>query len=191
MIFVFYPGLSAVRELNQKTLHKLGTCLLLPICFLIGTSKPGLSADLAIPDLEGRVLLTIDGDISNHNVGETLQFDLAMLESFTPVTFTTETIWFDEATTFTGVSLSELLEYAGANSEKIRADALDKYWYEFKNNSWKDVPVIVAYKKNGSYMRIKELGPLWIMYPFDDYPDTLTEDNQGACVWQLIRLSVL
>ena len=83
------------------------------------------------------MLLTIDGNIKHHNVDNTLQFDLKMLETFEPVSFVTSTTWLDEPAKFTGVLLSDLLDYAGVSSESIRATAIDKYLHQFKDDNWK------------------------------------------------------
>ena len=113
-----------------------------------------------------------------------------MLDQFNPTTFKTTTLWTDGITEFTGVRVSDILEYVGANSANFRATALDKYWNDIKDIDFDRIPAIIAYKKNGKHLRVRELGPLWLMFPFDEYPETSDEKYKTASVWQLIGIIV-
>jgi hypothetical protein len=148
------------------------------------------SAATAIPAPSGQVLLSISGNINQHNDGKLLQMDLEMLEALPAYTFTTNTPWTDEPTEFTGVRIKHLLVYAGAGSTEFRALASDKYWNDLKEMDFDNIPAIVAYKRNGQYMRLRDLGPLWLMFPFDEFPEISTEKYKTACVWQLIGIEV-
>ena len=83
-----------------------------------------------------------------------------------------------------------LLEQAGARSTELVLEALDEYSVEISDDPFEDYPIIVAYKLNGKYMSVRDLGPLWLMYPFDDYPELNTELSRSHCVWQLTRITV-
>ncbi|MEM7257001.1 MAG: oxidoreductase [Pseudomonadota bacterium] len=156
--------------------------------WLLLSATPALSDQLPAPT--GRVLLTISGNIEHTNDGDTIKMDLAMLESLEATSITTDSPWTDEPTKFTGVRISHLLEYIGANSNEFRASAIDKYWNDLLDMDFESVPAIIAYKKNDKYMRIRDLGPLWIMFPFDQFPELLTEKYKTASVWQLIGIEV-
>lgn len=143
-----------------------------------------------LPTPQGPVVLTISGKINNHNNGDTAEFDIAMLEQLGTTTFTTNTPWIDEPAEFTGVRINALLAYVGAEGSDFRATALDKYWFDLKNTDFDAIPVIIAYKKNGKLLRVRDLGPLWIMFPFDDFPKSHNETNINACVWQLLKIDV-
>ena len=146
------------------------------------------AADLPAPT--GRVLLTISGNISHHNVDDTAQFDQNMLDQFTPTTFKTSTPWTDGVIEFTGVRVSDILEYVGAKSSDFRANALDKYWNDIMDIDFDKIPAIIAYKKNGKRLRVRELGPLWLIFPFDEYPEISDEKHKTASVWQLIGIVI-
>lgn len=156
---------------------------LLAVCFSCANA-----ADL--PPLSGPVLLTISGNIENHNVDKSAQFDRKMIESLPVTSFNTTTPWTEGVTEFTGVRISDLLKYVGANSNSFRAHALDKYWNDVTDIDFEKIPAIIAYEKNGKPFRVRELGPLWIMFPFDDFPELSDEKHKTASVWQLIELAV-
>lgn len=46
-------------------------------------------------------------------------------------------------------------------------------------------PVILAYRMNGELLRIRDKGPLWVIYPQDDFPDLKTKQTQAKWVWQV------
>jgi len=144
---------------------------------------------------QGDVLLVIDGDINMSNATRNgtpvAEFDLSMLQRLGKTSFTTNTPWTDK-TEFTGVRLNTLLSSVGAslNSSVVRAFAMNDYWFDLRSVDADTYPVIIAYERNGDPMSLRELGPLWLIFPFDDYPELLTEKNKASSVWQLIGLTV-
>ena len=46
-------------------------------------------------------------------------------------------------------------------------------------------PVILAYRMNGELLKIRDKGPLWIVYPQDGYPELKTKETQAKWVWQV------
>ncbi len=143
-----------------------------------------------LPAPTGKVVLIVTGNIDKTNVDDTAQFDIEMLENFPVTTFKTSNDWVEGITEFTGVRVSELLQSVGASSYSFRALALDRYHFDVSGIDFDKIPAIIAYKKNGKFMRVRELGPLWIMFPFDEYPETDTEQHRNASVWQLAEIKV-
>ncbi len=163
----------------------------------------GLSALLAVTNAlalepaEGEVLLIISGSIVHGNAernGEPVaEFDRAMLESMPLTTVTTKTPWTPNGPDeFTGVRFNELLAKTGVVADEvvIRAEAEDNYWFDLEKLNSQTYPIIVAFQKNGKPMSIRELGPLWIIFPWDEYPELLTKKNNASSVWQLTHLIV-
>ena len=147
-----------------------------------------MAAGLATP--KGEVLLTISGNIEHFNNENVAEFDLEMLEELGATTIITESPWTEAATSFTGVRLSVLLNSVGARSTSFRATAIDDYWYDVSDIDFEEYPVIVAYKRDDAYMNARSLGPLWIIYPFDEFPQLLSETNKASCVWHLNSLII-
>ena len=48
----------------------------------------------------------------------------------------------------------------------------------------------MAFLNNGEPMSIRDKGPLWIIYPFDDNPDYQTEVIYSRSIWQLDQIHV-
>lgn len=143
-----------------------------------------------LPAPQSEVLLKITGNLTNPNVGDQLHLDKNMLESLPAVTLSTHTVWDEGLQTFTGVRLSVLFEAAGAEPDIFIAKGLDDYQFTVDGlEVWK-YPIIVAYKHNGEYISVRKLGPLRIMFPFDEYPDLTTEINKARSVWQLLELEL-
>lgn len=159
--------------------------LLLILLLLAGSA---LADELSIP--KGEILLTISGNIAFTNSENGAEFDREMLEQLGTTTITTDSPWTDAATKFTGVNINVLLKAVGAQSSAIRAIAADDYWYDIEEIDFEKYPVVLAYKRDDQYMSARNLGPLWIMFPFDDFPELLTEVNKASCVWQLTELVV-
>ncbi len=151
-------------------------------------ASPANAEDLAQPT--GEILLTVSGNLSHKNHAAGAAFDLQMLESLETTSFVTETPWTKGQTKFTGVTLKHLLEVVGTEPESINLIAEDGYIYELDYSIDDKYPVIVAYKKNDEYMSLRQLGPLWLIFPFDDFPELDTEKNKAASVWQLIRMEL-
>jgi len=147
-----------------------------------------MASELATPT--GEPALTITGDISVTNQGDAAVFDLDMLMAMEAVTYETETIWTDGVQTFTGVLLSDLMEQVGAGGSGLSATAINDYAVEIPASDWVDGGPIVAYHQNGKPMSVRDKGPLWIIYPFDDNDDYQTEVTYSRSIWQLDRIVV-
>lgn len=153
--------------------------------FCLSLLISGIAFGKELPTPKGDVLLTISGNIEHTNSEHGAEFDLEMLKELEVMAITTNTPWTDEVTVFEGVSVAALLQHVGAKSAAFRASALDNYWYDVSNIDFEAFPIIIAYKRDGNYMSTRNLGPLWLMFPFDDYPELLTEANKASSVWQL------
>jgi len=182
---VFRPGPS-----------RLSSALL--ASFLLFTSITVFAQATELDQPAGRAILEIVGKLEHTN--STIQidgqnesaavFDLALLESLPSITIKTETPWTEGVAEFTGVRMDVLLEHVGASPNNLLLEALDEYSVEAVDEPFESFPIVVAYQLNGEYMSVRELGPLWLMYPFDDHPQLNTEQSRANCVWQLKRIVV-
>ncbi|WP_353472959.1 oxidoreductase [Salipiger sp. H15] len=136
-------------------------------------------------------ILVVSGEITNTNGDGTATFDYSMLEGMDTVTFTTKTIWTDGEQTFTGVQLSDLMALVGATGDEIKATAINDYAVNIPREDWVDGGPIVAFLNDGEKMPVRNKGPLWIVYPFDQKPEYQTEQIYSRAIWQLDRIIVL
>jgi len=181
------PEVSVIQRLfSSRAVRYRHLPALLIVLSLIAT--PINAEDLEKP--EGEILLTVSGNISNQNHADGAVFDLQMLEAMPVTTFETETPWTEGLTKFSGVRLDYLLQIVGAEFQRMKMIAEDGYIFELDKEIDNKYPVIIAYKKNDEYMSLRQLGPLWVMFPFDDFPELATEEYRAASVWQLTQMEL-
>lgn len=147
---------------------------------------PALADDLPTP--ANTVILTISGAVDNETADGLVTLDLDILKSMDTKVFTTATIWLEDEVEFTGVSLRDLLDYAGATGSSFDAVALNDYKVKIPADAiTKDAP-IVAYLMDGEEMSSRGKGPLWVVYPYDADAKYRTEVTYSRSIWQLDRI---
>ncbi|KOC90172.1 oxidoreductase [Winslowiella iniecta] len=124
------------------------------------------------------------------NNGNEISITTADLEQMPSSEIRTSTN-FTPLSVFTGVRFSELAENYAIGSGEIRVFAWDDYSYTMPVAELLQYNVILAYKKNGSYIDISALGPYVIIYPRDDYPELETLDVNAKTVWQIKTLEII
>jgi len=135
------------------------------------------------------VVLSIQGNFEDKK-NEIVELDLASLTELKSTTFTTFQPWTEEPKEYTGVRISTLLDHVGAGSFSFEALASNDYKYFLNDIDFEKYPIIVAYKIDGEFLNARTLGPLLIVFPFDDYPELLNEKNKAASVWQLTEMRI-
>lgn len=157
---------------------------------LLKASFAAVSIFLATPALSGETILSVSGNVQPASSTGDWEFDLPALKAMPSERFTTTTIWTDGAQTFEGVSLEALLKHVGASEGTLRAIALNDYAINIPTSDATEGGPIIAYQRNGQDMSVRDKGPLWIIYPFDDNPDYKTEEFYSRSIWQLARIRV-
>jgi hypothetical protein len=160
-------------------------------CLFIGVWSSGQALSDEPADPESEIVLTLSGDIKFTNKDETAVFDMAMLESLGATTFETSTIWTEGVQTFVGVELQSLLEALGVKGGTLKASAVNDYAVEIPFSDAVDGGPIIAFRRNGAEMSLREKGPLWIVYPYDIIPEYKSELIYSRSIWQLDRIEVL
>lgn len=163
----------------------------LVLAFLIlpwGASSAGAGDGLAQPT--GKVILQITGAIENKNGADAASFDHEMLEQIGMMDVQTSTPWTEGQPVFNGVRMSDLLAHVGASGETIFAVALNDYKVEIPIADFKEFPVILASAMDGERLKVRDKGPLWIIYPQDDHEELKTKETQSKWVWQVKELRV-
>ena len=153
-----------------------------------GPIRRARAADLAQPT--GKAILTISGKISKTNKDAAAEFDLPMLEAIGMESFTTTTPWYNGPVKFEGVRMMRLLDLVGASGTTVTAMALNDYSSEIPIEDFRKYPVILAIKRDGEYMPVKDKGPLFIVYPYDSDPELKHQRFYSRSAWQVARLIV-
>ncbi|MBM1170580.1 molybdopterin-dependent oxidoreductase [Microvirga arabica] len=146
------------------------------------------AASLATPT--ERPILTISGKISETNKDNTAQFDRKMLESMGLVTVETTTPWHEGRVKFEGVPLDKLMKQVGASGQRVIVVALNDYTTEIPIEDFAKFNVILAIKRNGEYMSVRDKGPLFVIYPYDSNPDLKSQTYYARSAWQVAKIDV-
>lgn len=153
---------------------------------LFASASP--AGELAQP--AGTAILTITGAITQTNAPGSARFDMAMLEQLGTDKVRTSTPWHHGVVEFEGVRLDRLMEAVGATGSEVVATALNDYSATLPLSDFARFGVILATKRDGAYMPVRDKGPLFIVYPFDNDPDLQVETYYTRSVWQVRDLEV-
>ena len=164
--------------------------LLLAVCMFRpgGTAIAETPAALERP--QGRVLLTVTGEIARSNVAGRAELDRAMLEALGVRKLVTSTPWTDGTPVFRGVLLQDLLDHLGAKGAAVQALALNDYRCEIARSEFENYPVLIAFEMNGKPLSVRDKGPLWIVYPLDQFAELRNRETERKMIWQLMQLAV-
>ncbi len=145
---------------------------------------------MALEAPAGRVMLTVDGNISTTNTGDQALFDRAMLANLGWKTIETYTSFTEGLTQFSGPSIASLFEVVGAQGAEFRAVAADDYAVTISIVDAKKHGAILAMEHNGEQMGIRNKGPIWIVYPQSE-AEAEAHKYYVQMIWQLVRIEVL
>jgi hypothetical protein len=163
---------AAIHIVQQMTLLRRRGLLAAALCS-IWTSAGALDKP------QGPVVLT---------VGKAAAFDMAMLERIKQRSIRTTTPWYDGPREFTGPLLRDVLAAAGLPADargSARFVALNDYRVDIPLEDARHYDVIIARLVDGKPMGVREKGPLFVMYPFDQHPELRTAVYFSRCIWQL------
>jgi len=178
MLFVS-GAMSVARPIGRRSFGALAVAL------AIG---PANADELASP--HERPLLTISGAIGVKNDGDNARFDRAMLEAMGTSSLTTKTPWYNGEQHFEGVPMRTLLRAVGASGDRITAVALNDYTTEIPVADAQEFNVLLALKREGAYMPVRDKGPLFIVYPYDSEERLQSQTYYGRSAWQVSRLII-
>jgi len=164
--------------------EKFFAVLLLAAATLAITTANATSVDL------NSIVLSLQGNIEGQK-NEPIELDIASLVELEATVITTKQPWTKKPAQYTGVRVNTLLESIGALSNQFEAMAGNDYKYTLSDIDFDKYPIIIAYKIDGEFVDARQLGPLLIVFPFDDYPELLNERNKAASVWQLTKMLIL
>lgn len=164
---------------------RLGAAVLLCAAAAIATAAGPAPEPLAAGSLPAlpaahRVLLQVGAP------GQERAFTLAQIEAIGLHRVTTSTYWPADDGTYEGPLLRDLLAAAGlANAAQVRVTALDGFTQAIPREDWTRWPVMVATRKNGAALGVRDKGPLRIVYPRDMDPALRDAQYRLRWVWMI------
>ena len=120
-----------------------------------------------LPAPSGPIVLEVTGRVRHHNSAGEAQFDRQMLEALGMAKLRTSTAWTEGVAEFEGVLAKDLLDAVGAEGDTVTATALNDYTITIPVEELRRYPVMLALKMDGQYLKIKDKGPIWVVYPRD------------------------
>lgn len=138
-------------------------------------------------------VLTITG---NSLVGERKTVELSMqdLTSLPQAKLLSMNDFVEKETVFEGPLLRDAL--AGFSFDRdtvVRATAANDYFVDIPANEILDYRVILAVLMDGKGMSLRDKGPIWVIYPMEEFTDDTTPSTSvvnNRLIWQLISLDV-
>lgn len=149
---------------------------------VICLSLPG-RADLHSPN--GPVVLTVS--LAD---GSSAEFDQDALGRLPQDEFVTDTIWTEGPQTFRGVRLADFLNEFGVVDGELILFAVNGYSVSLPIAQIEPGGALLATKRNGQEMTLRDKGPLWLVYPYDQDERYRTEQIYSNSIWQLNRMEV-
>lgn len=162
---------------------------LLGIIFTFAGPTHSGPAPLEAP--KGPVLLTVTGKITHKNRGEAAVFDLEMLEGLERGVISTTNPWMAGTNDFSGPYLSVLLKAVGATgTNSLMVTALNDFVGSVPQEDIAKFGLILATRKNGKPLKVREKGPLFVVYPFLQRPEIYDEIHFCRSVWQIKSIEI-
>lgn len=129
-----------------------------------------------------KVILRIEGKLRD---GQPREFTRSHLEALGLTTIRTTTPWHNGVQQFEGVRLDALMKTVGAEGKTAHVMALNKYRTEIPVSDFTQFGPILALKRDGQYMEVRDKGPLFVIYPFDSRPELKSELYYSRSAWQV------
>lgn len=150
----------------------------------------GAASACDLPQPKGEVTLTVDGMINACNDGLEVHLDRTMIEALPHTQIKTENPWDHGPNVYEGVLLRDLMSYVKADGKTVTVSALNDYRADIPAADLQKYDVILAYKRDGVDLPVRDKGPFFVVFPFTDVPELATEARYAQSVWQVNRITV-
>lgn len=139
----------------------------------------------------GPVVLTISSRLRDGPRGNAVHFDMAMLERLPQAGYSTHTPWYSQSRKFTGPLLRDALASADLHGSQLRLVALNDYRVDIPFDDVRQHDVLLARLMDDKPMAVRDKGPLFVIYPFDQNATLRNAVYYSRCAWQLRTIEVL
>ena len=119
-----------------------------------------------------------------------ITLDRASLVAMGMESMETTTPWYNGKVKFEGVPMTRLLEAVHAEGKTLTATALDDYISTIPVEDFAKYHVLLALKRDGVDMPIRDKGPLFIVYPYDSSVELQNQIFYSRSAWQVKRFDI-
>lgn len=145
--------------------------------------------EYGLAEPSGKVILSVSVDVANSEPAKKrIEFDREMLMDLELLSITTSTPWTENEDIYKGPLLRSLLEKLDIKAESITISALNDYKAVLPVSDAYEYDVILATEVNGKQISIRDKGPIFILYPFDQNPSLRNEVIYSRSVWQANKI---
>ena len=103
----------------------------------------------------------------------------------------TTTPWTRGVQEFSGVPLARLLRAVQPAGQALRLEAINRYQARLPvEDAWRN-GAFLATRRDGVPLRIRDGGPVWLLYPWSERPELDRAAYHERAVWQLRRIEVV
>ena len=121
--------------------------------------------------------------------GEAARFTETQILSLPVSVIVTATDW-TPVSRFEGPLLSDVLKLKASPAQTLRVYALNDYAITIPVSDLEKYAPILAHTRNGVRMKRSDFGPLFIVYPRDQYPELRAPSMAARMAWQVCRIDV-
>lgn len=155
-------------------------------------TRTALAASNATGATGGGLTLDVNGQVrvTNNATHDAYHFSEQQLLALPTHAISTSTTWTPRST-FTGPLLADVLKTVGAYGSQIEIHTIDDYTCVVPVADARRYGVVLAYAMNGKRLKVSDFGPLFLIYPRDQFPlelDGAAGDAKFA--WQIVSMTI-
>ena len=121
-------------------------------------------------------------------------YSLEQLDALEQTTYVTKNPFIDGTSEFSGPLARVVLADAGQDMPKdaqLTVMAINDYKIDLPVSEILDFDVMLATRRDGETMSLREKGPIWIMYPISGNAELEDEAINSRLVWQLKSIQIV
>lgn len=113
------------------------------------------------------------------------------LRELPQVTINVDTEWYEGTRAFSGPLARDVVQMMGKGTGTMaHLTAVNDYAIDVPLSDFEAYDVILALDMDGHALSIRDKGPIWVMYPMNDFPELRDPVTNGKLIWQLVKLEV-
>ena len=115
-----------------------------------------------------------------------IKFTRADLEAMQQVEITTSNAFMDHPATFRGPSAYALIDQIGrAGANVVRLSSANEFFIDVDIAELADYGVILAIEVDDKRLTMRDRGPIWLMYPVDQFEELQNPSMNNRLIWHL------
>ena len=130
---------------------------------------------------------------AKHGSPHNSRLNLAQLDALPQTTLTLElpeTLGIQGTHSWQGVSLGELLKLSGSTGQSVRLQALNGYYVTLPVSDIERYNPLLAYRRAGNNLTIREKGPFILIYPFNEFKTLNQQLYINRSIWQVHEIYI-